>query len=97
MGIPVAVKPLKLITANSGYSQLLRLSSRISLKVMKFDNCPVEQNRLSDILLLPGLGSVYENFHETVEALSERHAVYFLETREKGSSVISGKAGFSIP
>jgi pimeloyl-ACP methyl ester carboxylesterase len=97
MGIPVAEKPLKLITANSGYSQLLRLSSGISLKVMKFDNMSFDGTKQPDIVVLPGLGSVYENFHETVEALAERHTVYFLETREKGSSVISGKAGFSIP
>ncbi len=97
MEIPVTETQSKRVAANSGYSRRLLLSSGIGLNVVEFDNCPGEENRMSDILLLPGLGSVYENFHETVEALAERHRVYFLETREKGSSVINGKAGFSIP
>ncbi len=49
------------------------------------------------IILLPGLASVIDNFRETLIALTEQHTVFYIETREKGSSMVSGKAGFSIP
>jgi pimeloyl-ACP methyl ester carboxylesterase len=49
------------------------------------------------IVFLPGLASVIDNFRETLIALTKNHTVFYIETREKGSSVISGKAGFSIP
>jgi len=49
------------------------------------------------IVLLPGLASVIDNFRETLIALTKNHTVFYIETREKGSSLIAGKAGFSIP
>ncbi len=49
------------------------------------------------IVFLPGLASVIDNFRETLIALTKNHIVFYIETREKGSSLISGKAGFSIP
>jgi pimeloyl-ACP methyl ester carboxylesterase len=52
---------------------------------------------LPPVILLPGLASIIENFKETILALTVNHTVYFLETREKSSSIISGRVGFSIP
>jgi pimeloyl-ACP methyl ester carboxylesterase len=63
--------------------------------VVKFE--PDIETSLPPVVLLPGLASVIENFKDTLIALTEKHTVYFLETREKSSSVINGKAGFSIP
>ncbi|MFO7574773.1 MAG: alpha/beta hydrolase [Bacteroidales bacterium] len=96
MEISVAGQSVKWVAADHQTNQLLKLSSGISLNVLIFDKPLYGESKQPGILFLPGLGSVYENFHETVEALVERHTVYFLETREKGSSVINGEAGFSI-
>jgi len=60
---------------------------------------PLPHNSLliPHIVFLPGLASVIDNFRNTLIALTENHKVFYIETREKGSSRISGKAGFSIP
>jgi pimeloyl-ACP methyl ester carboxylesterase len=96
MGIEVTEKPVEREETEFQSSRLLQLSSGIRLNVRKFNNGSLKGTNLTDVILLPGLGSVYENFHETVESLAENHTVYFLETREKGSSVVSGGDGFSI-
>jgi len=41
-------------------SRLLQLSSGISLNVLKFDNRSFDGTKQPDIVVLPGLGSVYE-------------------------------------
>ncbi|MDX9930337.1 MAG: alpha/beta hydrolase [Bacteroidales bacterium] len=92
-----AVEPGNPIAAGNHTGQVIQLSSGICLYVLKFVKIPPEGVGLPDVVVLPGLASVYENFHETVEALAERHTVYYLETREKKSSFTSGKTGFSIP
>jgi pimeloyl-ACP methyl ester carboxylesterase len=51
---------------------------------------------LPAIIFLPGLGSVIDNFRETLIALTEDHVVHYVETREKGSSKTGDNAGFSI-
>jgi pimeloyl-ACP methyl ester carboxylesterase len=53
-------------------------------------------NRDLPIVFLPGLASVIDNFRETLKALTESHIVYYIETREKSSSRITGKVGYSI-
>lgn len=91
---------------NSGYShycfpgssistELIDASSGVSLHVITFS--PQIKSDLPPVVLLPGLASVIENFRETLIALTENHTVYFLETREKGTSRIIGKVGFSVP
>lgn len=69
----------------------------IELNVITFTpGLPEGGNRLPPIIFLPGLGSVPDNFRDTVVALAERHIVYYIETREKGSSQTEGRAGYSI-
>jgi pimeloyl-ACP methyl ester carboxylesterase len=86
---------LNFCSKGSSYSNFyLETNNGIQLHVVKFE--PDIETSLPPVVLLPGLASVIENFKDTVIALTQKHTVYFLETREKGSSVISGKAGFSI-
>jgi pimeloyl-ACP methyl ester carboxylesterase len=69
----------------------------VMLNVVTFTpRMPETGCRMPPIVFLPGLGSVIDNFRETVMALSERYTVYYIETREKGSSQTEGKAGYSI-
>ncbi len=48
------------------------------------------------VIFLPGLGSIIDNFRGTLTGLTRNHTVLFLDTREKESSEISGRVGFSI-
>jgi pimeloyl-ACP methyl ester carboxylesterase len=48
------------------------------------------------VIFIPGLGSVIENFRETVIELTRHHTVYYLETREKKSAVITGRHRFTV-
>ena len=82
---PSSTISIELIDANSG----------VSLHVITFS--PARKSDLPPVVLLPGLASVIENFQGTLIALTEKHTVYFLETREKGTSRISAKVGFTVP
>lgn len=75
-------------------SEFIEGNSGVSLNVVTFT--PAGKISLPPVVLLPGLASVIDNFRDTLIALTEKHIVYFLETREKGSSIISGKVGFTI-
>lgn len=48
------------------------------------------------VIFIPGLGSVIENFRETVIELTRHHTVYYVETREKKSAIITGKHRFTV-
>jgi pimeloyl-ACP methyl ester carboxylesterase len=73
----------------------LETNKGIQIHIVKF--IPANKASFLPVVLLPGLASVIENFKDAIIALAEKHVVYFLETREKGSSIITGKAGFTIP
>lgn len=74
-------------------------SQGVKLNVVTFTPAltPHTPHPTPHIIFLPGLASVIDNFRETLIALTERHTVFYIETREKGSSLITGKVGFSIP
>ena len=76
-------------------NRFIDVSTEVSLNVITFS--PASKIDLPPVVLIPGLASVIENFRGTLIALTENHTVYFLETREKGTSRISGKVGFSVP
>lgn len=73
----------------------LETNKGVQIHIVKL--IPASETSFPPVVLLPGMASVIENFKDTIIALAENHVVYFLETREKGSSIITGKAGFSIP
>lgn len=57
---------------------------------------PPEPLDAPPVIFIPGLGSVIENFRETVIELTRHHTVYYVETREKKSAIISGKHRFTV-
>lgn len=57
---------------------------------------PPEPLDAPTVIFIPGLGSVIENFRETVIELTRHHTVYYLETREKKSAIITGKHRFTV-
>ena len=48
------------------------------------------------LLFIPGWGGVVEGFEEVIAAVDEDIELYYLETREKGSSEVSLDSGFSM-
>lgn len=57
---------------------------------------PPEPLDAPPVVFIPGLGSVIENFRETVIELTRHHTVYYVETREKKSARINGKHRFTV-
>lgn len=57
---------------------------------------PPEPLDTPPVIFIPGLGSVIENFRETVIELTRHHTVCYVETREKKSAVITGKHRFTV-
>ena len=69
-------------------------SDDVSLRCLCFS--PAVSSDLPPILFIPGLGSVIENFSGTIKGLTKEFNVFYLETREKRSSLLSGRAGFTV-
>jgi len=57
---------------------------------------PPEPADAPPVIFVPGLASVIENFRETVIELTRNHTVYYVETREKKSAVISSRHRFTV-
>lgn len=72
----------------------LKVQENISLRCIGFH--PPGKNGLPQIIFLPGLASVMENFRGTLQGLTRKFAVHYLESREKSSSQVAGKVEFSI-
>jgi len=70
------------------------VSSGIRLRVVHFT--PLLKTNFPPVLFIPGLASVMDNFRKTLKEMTGFFPVYYLETREKSSSRIPGKAGFSV-
>ncbi len=57
---------------------------------------PPEPADAPPVIFVPGLASVIENFRETVIELTRNHTVYYIETREKKSAVITSNHRFNV-
>ncbi len=66
-----------------------------ALRVIRFS--PEQPPILPPVLFVPGLASVLDNFTGTLRELTRHALVYYLETREKSSSRLKGRADFSLP
>jgi len=78
-------------TYTSGYTDP---GTGVSLLTVEFT--PPESRGLPDIVFVPGLASVPDNFTGTLIGLTRYHKVLYLETREKSSAVIKSSHGFSV-
>lgn len=61
---------------------------RDGVKVRVLDFNLVEKPREHAILLIPGFVTVFQSWQKIVEELTKKYRVYYLETREKASSII---------
>jgi pimeloyl-ACP methyl ester carboxylesterase len=66
----------------------------VNLRIITFS--PPAKSNLPSIVLVPGLAGVIDSFKDLLIELTQRYRVYYLETREKGSSRISQPVGFSV-
>jgi pimeloyl-ACP methyl ester carboxylesterase len=57
---------------------------------------PTAARRSLPILFIPGWGGVLEGFEDVLTAVDEDVELYYLETREKGSSRVSLRSGFAM-
>ncbi len=48
------------------------------------------------VIFIPGMGSIIENFRDTVIELTRSHTVLYIETREKASARITRRHRFSV-
>ncbi len=72
----------------------LSVSPGIRLRVIHF--IPSGETAFPPVLFVPGLASVTDNFRKTLHEMTRYFRVFYLETREKSTSLIRGKAGFSV-
>lgn len=73
---------------------MITLRNGVSLLWIRF--MPSGAEGLPEILFLPGLASIIENFKEILKVLTRRFTVHYVETREKKSSVVPRGAGFGV-
>lgn len=78
-------------TYTSGYTDP---GTGVSLFAVEFT--PPESRGLPDIVFVPGLASVPDNFTGTLIGLTRYHKVHYVETREKSSASIKDSHRFSV-
>lgn len=74
--------------------RLIRIDDQVSLHVFEFR--PLHDGHRIPIVIISGLVTIIDSFRTIVEGLSENHPVFYIETRDKTSSVIAGKVKFNI-
>jgi pimeloyl-ACP methyl ester carboxylesterase len=73
---------------------LIRTSDNVTLKVFTF-NGP-ENNRGLDVFFVAGWVSLIEGWKEVLQEMTKNHRVYYIETREKISSVVHGNCEYDV-
>jgi pimeloyl-ACP methyl ester carboxylesterase len=79
------------VTQHKAYCHL---NNGISLQVTTFT--PVVPSRFLPVIMVPGLFSIPENFSRLLPALTGDFKVYYVETREKSSSICRKDSIYSI-
>lgn len=73
----------------------ISVDERVELRVLSF--CPVTETSGIPVLIISGLATMVESFEEVINELSKNSPVYFIETRDRYTSRIAGKAEYGIP
>lgn len=71
-----------------------QVTENVALRVLTFLSQGSKNNPA--IVIVGGLATILESLQEIVRTLVRDHTVYYLETREKNSSMIRGETGFDI-
>lgn len=74
--------------------QMMKVSDQVSLRVLYFT--PAFPSKNIPIVMVDGLSTAVESFRNVIYELARDFPVYYIETREKTSSKISGKVQFGI-
>jgi pimeloyl-ACP methyl ester carboxylesterase len=70
------------------------ISPQVTLHLLEFVTLNGQQN--PPVIMIGGLSTLAESFRPLLEELSRNFHIYYIETREKGSSKVSGKVSFDI-
>jgi pimeloyl-ACP methyl ester carboxylesterase len=74
--------------------RLVKAGEGVSIRTIRFT--PVAEGKNLPLVLVSGLSTVIESFKGVLVGLTRTHTVVYVETREKPSSRITGKAGFDL-
>jgi len=74
--------------------EYVSLPTGVELRSVTFT--PALPSSAPPVIFIPGMGSIIENFRDTVIELTRNHVVLYIETREKASARISRKHRFSV-
>jgi pimeloyl-ACP methyl ester carboxylesterase len=74
--------------------EYVALPTGVELRSVTFT--PAVPTSAPPVIFIPGMGSIIENFRETVIELTRSHTLFYVETREKASARISRKHRFSV-
>ncbi len=70
------------------------INPQVTLHLLEF--VPLNQLQNPVVIMIGGLSTVAESFRPLLEELSRDFHIYYIESREKGSSKVSGKAAYDI-
>lgn len=74
--------------------QMIQIDECVSLRVIHFK--PVAASPYPPLVMVVGLATVIESFQGIIGGLTRDFEVYYVETREKSSSRLSGKVKFDM-
>lgn len=75
--------------------EMMKVSDDVSLRVLTFT--PPKKTDNPVIVFVAGWISLIDGWKNVLLELSKEYVVYYIETREKGTSQIRGKVGYSVP
>jgi pimeloyl-ACP methyl ester carboxylesterase len=73
---------------------MLTVDTQVDLRIVSLSD-PRSSSAIP-VVIVPGLATIIESLKDIITSLLIHHPVIYIETREKSSSVIKGKAGFAI-
>lgn len=79
------------VQCNETYVQV---EENVRLRVLSF--IPSYENKNVPVLIIGGLSTIVDSFGDVIRELSRVFPVYFIETRDRPTSKISGKVRFDI-
>jgi len=73
---------------------MVAVSPNVSLRVITFS--PSQQSKNPVLVFVPGLVSLMEGWREVLLEMTKDFTVYYIETREKITSKVTGKVDYSL-
>jgi pimeloyl-ACP methyl ester carboxylesterase len=74
--------------------EMVQVADNVSIRLVTFT--PVSGTTGRPLVMVTGLATRMESFRDILMELSKQVIIYYIETREKSSSDISGKASFDM-